>query len=148
MNGTPTVLGILLVDDNADWSRSVQQLIENALPHSNREVRWEASLKLAFTALTEFHADSIWLDLDLSDSRPQETIAAIPRLLAAAPGAPICVFSDHFDKKSPDRDAMVVACMKAGAHRCATKDAETVDCVITGLIFHLLRVLYHVQKVA
>ena len=139
MNGTPSILGILLIDDNVEWSRTVVDLIEKSLPHSNRRVRWEGTLKAGREALKEFHADAIWLDLDLPDARPPQTLATIAQLRAECSMCPIYVFSDHFDKLNPMKDSLAMDCMMAGAHMTSTKDTEEVMGLIRGLLFRSLR---------
>ena len=125
MNGTPTVLGILIVDDNATWAHEVRRLIERRLPESNRKVRWEATIVAGLSALKEFHADYVWLDLDLPDSRPPET----PNRIREFP-EPVFIFSDHFDKSNPTANELAGNCLKAGARRVYTKDADTVEWLV------------------
>lgn len=128
MTRSPSVLHLLLVDDNAQWARAVIQLIEGSIPQSNRLVRWEASIVSALAALKEFPADRVWLDLDLSDSRPNETIERIQDF-----PEPVYVLSDHFDKENPLASKMAMSCMEAGAHRCYTKDFETIAWLINDM---------------
>lgn len=125
MNGTPTILGILIIDDNASWAEGVKRIFETRLPESNRQVRWESSMSAGLQALKSFHADVVWLDLDLPDSRPYETIPRIKEF-----PSPVYVLSDHFDKKHPTASAIATECMKAGAHRVYPKDIETVEFLV------------------
>ncbi len=129
MNGTPTVLGVLLCDDNATWAQLVKQMIERRLPESNRKVRWEASIPAGILALEEFHADVVLLDLDFPDSRPYETRDIISKF-----PEPVYVLSDHFDKNNPTASTMAMDCMRAGAYRVYNKDVETVEWLIGELV--------------
>lgn len=139
MNGTPTILGVLLIDDNAEWARQVRQRIERSLPESNRCVRWESSLAAGKKALAEFHADVTILDLSLPDSPdPQQTLQAIPAFLP-----PVFVMSNHFLEDNPWHDQLAMDCLKAGAFRVYAKDEITVSWVVREIVQTHVRNVLH-----
>lgn len=139
MNGTPSVLGVLLIDDNAEWARHVRLRIERALPESNRQVRWESSLAGARKALQEFHADVTILDLSLSDSPdPNETLKAIPEFLP-----PVFVLSDHLGGENAWNDRLVMECLRVGAWRVYDKTESTVGWVVREIVQTHVRNVLH-----
>lgn len=144
MNGTPKVLGVLIIDDNAEWARLVRTRIERSLPESQRLVRWEATLAQGIAALSEFHADSIILDLSLTDSNdPHETSKAIPKLLSGNERTPyhppVTVMSNHFDQTNPWNNELVMSCMEAGAFTVYPKDEVAVAAVVREIVFTHVR---------
>lgn len=142
MNGSPKVLGVLIIDDNAEWARLVRMRIERSLPESQRIVRWEATLANGIAALKEFHADSIILDLTLPDcADPKETISAIPRMLSGNTPwhPPVTVMSGHFDERSPWNNELVMQCMEAGAFTIYAKDEISVSAVVREIVFSHVR---------
>jgi CheY-like chemotaxis protein len=141
VNGHPTTLGVLLIDDNAVWAKEVVRLIESSLPFSNRRVRWEGSMAAALAALNEFQADRVWLDLDLSDSRPLETLQRIRDF-----PEPVYVLSDHFDKTNPLASKLAMECMEAGAHRVYPKDFETISFLVRDMAQAHIHKTLHVQS--
>jgi hypothetical protein len=144
MNGSPRVLGVLIIDDNGEWARLVRMRIERSLPESQRVVRWEATLAQGIAALADFHADSIILDLSVTDSEdPNETAKSIPRLLSGTElnpwHPPITVMSNHFDQSNPWNNDLVMRCMEAGAFTVYPKDEVAVAAVVREIVFTHVR---------
>lgn len=151
MNGTPKILGVLIIDDDAEWARLVRLRIERSLPESQRVVRWEASLTAGIAALQEFHADSIILDLTVSDSQdPEKTAACIPKLLSGNEHTPyhppVTVMSGHFDQGNPWSNELVVKCMEAGAFTVYPKDEVSVASVVREIVFTHARNTFRAAK--
>lgn len=135
MNGTPSILAVLIIDDNAEWARQVRMRIERWLPESNRVVRWESTLTAAKEALHVFHADVTILDLSLPDSpEPMQTIKAINDFLP-----PVFVMSDFFTNDNPLQDQLAMNCMKAGAFNVYAKDEASVVWVVREIVFAHVR---------
>jgi DNA-binding NarL/FixJ family response regulator len=152
MKGAPKVLGVLIIDDDASWSRLVRQKIERSLPESLRVVRWEATFALGVAALKEFHADAIILDLTLPDSEdPYGTAKRIPELLSKERPyhPPVTVMSGHFDQVNLWSNDLVVACLWEGAQSIYPKEEISVsDCVKEIVMAHARETIRAARLVA
>lgn len=132
-------LRILIVDDNAAWVQSVIRLIEQNLPNSTREVRWEATLALGKKAVLEDEPDIVLLDLDFPDSKWEETIEQIPFFNTRRV---VFILTAMAGDRSSEGAWLKANCGARGARNMYAKDEISVRYMLDEIIFvHAQRVL-------